>query len=178
MSAKMYQSPMGLSISWLNSTMAFFFRYSGAYDDRNDAGSERGKGRGPTTTSARLTGNHTIDQTSYTVVFHLHPHHCIFNVEHHRVQKDNYIPAGHPAKPQKCATPTSSSPSLPSSSLLSQVLPLSPHTPTAPQTQLTSLSSLGQDRPLLRRLPHQHPALHARLPPRPPPRLVHHRQEP
>lgn len=86
MSAKMYQSPMGLSISWLICTMACFFGYSGAYDDRNDAGSERGKGRGPTTSSARMTGNHTIDQTSYTVDFTFIVI-SVLNIEHHRVQK-------------------------------------------------------------------------------------------
>lgn len=41
--------------------------------------------------------------------------------------------------------------------------------------QLTS-PSLGQNWPLQRRLSNQHSPLHARLPPRPSPRLVHHRQ--
>lgn len=129
---------------------------------------------------AQLTGNHTIDQTPHThrlcrrTLFFSPPTSSPY-LQHRIPQTIICQPA---AQLRKCATPTSSWLSSPSSSLPSQVR-LFPLIPTsAPQPQLTPPSSLGQDRPLLRRLPHQHPPLHARFRPRPPPRLVHHRQEP
>lgn len=86
MSAKMYQSPMGLSISWPSAQLPATSGIAGL--TRTEMTHEASEGRAGGS-SARLTGSHTIDdQTSYTrgiprrtLPFHFQPHRDISNVE-------------------------------------------------------------------------------------------------